>query len=266
MNYTLITGASYGIGEALARQCAQEGFNLILVARSVERLEVLASELAEQYHIVAHPLAVDLLEPHAVEDLYQTCYDQNWPVRILINNAGFGLWGPFGEIPLSQQLDTMRLNEQVLVEMCYRFLPMLKEVPFAHILNVGSTASYQPLPYFSVYAASKTFVRSFTRSLRVELQGDGINVTCLNPGPTRSQFFERAGFTQVDSSQFLMKPEEVAYLAIQGMIARKPVVVPGFSNQLGAYLGKHLPQGITQRVIEKYFKPRGKALEKLTGS
>ena len=264
MNYTLITGASYGIGEALARRCAGEGFDLILVARSAERIEELAQELSQEFEITVHSLVRDLLAPHAAEELYQTCHDAGWSVRVLINNAGAGVWGPFAEVPLSEQLATMRLNEQVLVELCYRFLPMLKAEADAHIMNVGSTASYQPLPYFSVYAATKAFVRLFTRSLRVELQPIGINVTCLNPGPTQSQFFRRAGFTQVDTSQFLMDPAEVADGAIRGMLAHKPEVVPGFSNQLGTYLSKYLPPSITQQVIKTYFKPRGKDIEKLT--
>ncbi|MGB3852722.1 MAG: SDR family oxidoreductase [Tunicatimonas sp.] len=266
MDYTLITGASYGIGEALARRCAGEGFNLILVARSAEQLEALAQELAHEFEITVHPVACDLLAPHAAEELYQTCCDADWPVRILINNAGAGVWGSFAEVPLSEQLATMRLNEQVLVELCYRFLPMLQAATDAHILNVGSTASYQPLPYFSVYAATKAFVRSFTRSLRVELQPMGVNVTCLNPGPTQSQFFRRAGFTQVDASQFLMDPAEVADGAVRGLLAHKPEVVPGFSNQLGTYLSKYLPPSLTQQVIKTYFKPRGKDVEKLTDS
>ncbi len=266
MNYTLITGASYGIGAALARRCAGEGLDLILVARSAEQIEVLAQELTQEFEITVHPLVRDLLAPRAAEELYQTCHDAGWSVRVLINNAGAGVWGPFVEVPLNELLATMRLNEQVLVELCYHFLPMLRNEVNAHILNVGSTASYQPLPYFSVYAATKAFVRSFTRSLRVELHPLGVNVTCLNPGPTQSHFFRRAGFAQMDDSQFLMDPVEVADGAIRGMLAHKPEVVPGFSNQLGIYLSKYLPPSVTQQVIKTYFKPRGKDLEKLTDS
>ena len=256
MNYTLITGASEGIGAALARRCAQENYNLILVARSTEKLKALADELTTEYHIRVESIALDLLTPNAPQQLWEKCQQQNWPVRILINNAGYGMWGPFSELKIQEQLDMIRLNEIVMVELCYLFIPTLREIPFSHILNIGSTASFQPIPYFSVYAASKAFVLSFTRSLRLELKASNINVSCLCPGPTQSQFFERAGFTSKSgSTQFLMKPEAVADAAIRGIIAKQKLIIPGFSNKFGAFFSKHLPVSWTTGVIKPYFKP-----------
>lgn len=256
MNYTLITGASQGIGAALARRCAQEKYNLILVARSTDKLQALADELTDAYSIKVEIISMDLLTPNAPQQLWDKCQQQNWPVRILINNAGYGTWGTFAELEVQEQLDMMRLSEMVMVELCYRFIPMLREIPFAHILNIGSTASFQPIPYFSVYAASKAFVLSFTRSLRLELTASGINVSCLCPGPTNSQFFDRAGFTSASGrTQLLMKPEAVADAAIQGIIAKRAVIVPGFSNKIGTFFSKHLPVSWTTSIIKPYFEP-----------
>ncbi|WKN30915.1 SDR family oxidoreductase [Porifericola rhodea] len=256
MNYTLITGASNGIGAALARRCAQEGDNLILVARNQQALEELAEELESKHEIVVRVIAKDLLSPGAANDLYLLCQKNEWPVRVLINNAGVGLWGKFHELSLEQMLEMMQLNQQLIVELSHFFLPMLKEVPYAHILNVSSTAGFQPIPYFSVYAASKNFVLSFSRSLRQELKPLRINVSCLCPGPTESSFFEKAGFERIKYSKgAIMKAEEVADEAILGMIDRAAVIIPGFSNRVGAFFSKIMPSGLMASLIGKYFKP-----------
>lgn len=256
MNYTLITGASRGIGAALAKRCAREGMNLLLIARSDELLKDLAHELSSTYRVEVVPIGLDLLEPHAVKRLYQYCVEKQYKIRVLINNAGFGIWGEFETVSLEEQLNMIRLNQHVMVELCYRFIPMLKEMPYAHILNVASTAAYQPVPYFSVYAACKTFVVSFSRSLRVELKKKKINISCICPGPTESSFFERAGFEKFGTSGFKMETDEVAEAAIKGMIARKAIIVPGFSNRLGTYFSKYIPSGWTARIIAGYFRPK----------
>ncbi|MDF9797303.1 short-subunit dehydrogenase [Catalinimonas alkaloidigena] len=256
MNYTLITGASSGIGEALARRCAQEGFNLILVARSTEALEKIAKEIEGKHKVVVKVYTADLLSPDAAYHLYTHCQKNNWPIRILINNAGFGLWGKFQDMSLEHMVEMMQLNQQVLVELCHFFLPMLKEVPYAHIMNVSSTAAFQAIPYFSVYAASKNFVFTFSRALRQELKPDKINVSCLCPGPTASAFFQRAGFDKIKYSKgAIMEADEVAETAIQGLMDKKAVIIPGFSNRLGSFLSKHLPAGLMAGLIGKYFQP-----------
>lgn len=255
MNYTLITGASKGIGEALAIQCAKEGMHLILVSRSDDLLQDLAQELRSTYRVEVITVELDLLEPYAAKKLYQFCVEHQYQIRVLINNVGFGVWGDFEEIPLDEQLNMIRLNEAVMVELCFRFLPMLKEVPYAHILNMASTAAYQSVPYFSVFAASKAFVLSFSRSLRIELKKKKVNVSCVCPGPTQSEFWNRAGFEKFSAIGFKMKPEEVAEAAIKGMISKKALIVPGFSNRIGTYFSKHMPAGWAARIIAGYFKP-----------
>ncbi len=257
MNYTLITGASSGIGAALARRCAQEGFNLILVARSTASLEALSQEIQEEYKVQVQVITLDLLTPNAAHDLYHQCQKNDWQVRILINNAGMGLWGKFTEASLEHTVEMMQLNQQVLVELSHFFIPMLRAIPYAHILNVASTAAFQPIPYFSVYAASKSFVLSFSKALRNELKRDKINVSCLCPGPTDSKFFSKAGFEKINSSKgAIMKADVVADIAIQDLLDQVAVIIPGASNVFGAFLSKHLPSGLISGLVGKFFQPK----------
>lgn len=259
MNYTLITGASRGIGEALARRCAQEGHHLILVARSQEKLEALAQELSQLYHIDTQVVALDLLLPQAAEQLKQICQDRQWSVRVLINNAGFGLWGTHAEVALADQMDVVQLNVVALVALCHTFIPLLRQ-PDAHILNVGSISSYQSVPYFSIYAASKSFVLSFSRSLRLEVQPLGIGVTCVCPGFTQSHFFDKAGTAPIISSaRFQMTTNAVADAAIRGMNKNQAVVVPGFIFKICTYASRYLPVRLTTRLLRRLLKPTGKA-------
>ena len=260
MNYTLTTGASRGIGEALARRCAQEGHHLVLVARSQEKLETLAKELNQLYHVDVQVVAFDLLLPQAAEQLKQICQDRQWRIRILINNAGFGLWGAHAEVALADQMDVVRLNIMALVAMCHNFIPLLQQEHDAHILNVGSISSYQPVPYFSIYAASKSFVLSFSRSLRLETQPLGIGVTCVCPGFTQSHFFDKAGTAPfISSTKFQMSAEAVADAAMRGMKNHQAVVVPGLVFKLCTYLSRYLPVRLTTRVLRRFLKPTGKA-------
>lgn len=257
MNYTLITGASKGIGRALAHQFAGFNCNLFLTARSQVALDELAETLREKHGIRVEVLALDLQEKGAAETLYQYCLQQNIKVRILVNNAGMGLWDYFGEARLEELLRMMQLNQQVLVGLCHRFLPMLKEMPEAHILNVSSTAAFQPFPGFSVFAASKAFVYSFSQSLRFELKNH-VNVTCLCPGPTDTAFFSNAGFNhRLDTAEGIkMSVEEVAQKAVEGLLAKKAVLIPGFSNKLGIFFSKLLPTPLTTNLLGRIVQYR----------
>lgn len=257
MNYTLITGASKGIGRALAQQFARFNCNLFLTARSREPLDELAASLREEYRIRVEVLAIDLLAEGAAETLFRHCVEQKIKVRILVNNAGMGLWDYFEEARLDDLLRMMQLNQQVLVELCHRFLPMLKELPEAHILNVSSTAAFQPFPGFSVYSASKAFVYSFSQSLRYELKQD-VNVTCLCPGPTDTAFFSNAGFKhRLDTAEGIkMSVEEVAQKAVEGLLAKKAVLIPGFSNKLGGFFSKLLPTPLTTNLLGRIVQYR----------
>ncbi|MCC9138350.1 SDR family NAD(P)-dependent oxidoreductase [Pontibacter silvestris] len=256
MNYTLITGASRGIGEALARRCALDGHHLILVARSRQKLEALAIELHQTYNVRTQVVPLDLLQPQATLQLWQICKENKWRVRILINNAGFGYWGVHSEAALANQMEVLRLNAEVLVEMCHLFVPLLQKEKDAHILNMGSISSYQPVPYFSMYSASKAFVLSYSRSLRVELKPLTIGVSCLCPGFTQSSFFEKAGTAPlISSSKFQMKAETVADEAVRAMKKNQAVIVPGLAFKLCTCLSRFLPVSLTTYVLNKFFRP-----------
>lgn len=256
MNYTLISGAGSGIGAALARRCAHEGFNLILVGRDEYQLNDLRDSLLKQHQLSVQIIVADLLSPDVADYIYRKCREESWAVRILVNNAGLGQWGLFEKLSLEDARDMLQLNQRVLVELCHYFIPMLKEVPYAHILNVASTAAFQPTPYFSVYAASKSFVLSFSQSLRYELKPANINVSCLCPGPTDTPFFEKVGFDMVNYAKgAIMKPKEVADEAIRGLTKQKAVIVPGFSNSIGAGISRHFPRKWMISLIGKFFQP-----------
>lgn len=257
MNYTLITGASRGIGRALAKEFARFNCHLFLTARSQQELEELAAALRKEFGIKVEVLALDLLAEGAAETLYQHCIAQNINVRILVNNAGMGLWDYFEEARLQDMLRMMQLNQQVLITLCHLFLPMLKKMPEAHIMNVSSTAAFQPFPGFSVYAASKAFVYSFSQSLRFELKKD-VNVTCLCPGPTDTTFFSNAGFNhRLDTAEGLkMSVDEVAQKAVEGLLAKKAVLIPGFSNKIGGFFSKLLPTPLTTNLLGRIVQYR----------
>ncbi|MGB3180795.1 MAG: SDR family oxidoreductase [Cyclobacteriaceae bacterium] len=260
MNYALITGASSGIGAAIARELAEEGINVLLVARREDKLQELKAEIREEYRVGVEYLPLDLLVPGATDELYDWCHSNGYFVRILINNAGVGEWGPFEEKDLQSQLRMMHLNQDVMVALTHMFLDKMQEFSSGHILNVGSTASYQPIPFFAVYAATKAFVLSFSRSLRHELKRSHVNVSCLCPGPTDSEFFGRAGFASKQARSVMMTPEAVAAQAIKGMFKGKAVIIPGFSNSLGVVLSKLLPQGVLSGVVGSIFKPRSEQM------
>lgn len=265
MNYTLITGASEGIGRALAEELAGEGANLILIARSVDKLESLALDLKEKYKIAVHVFSIDLLEKDAADRIYEWCAQKKFFVRILINSAGPGLYGKFNYLSLEEQQDVIQLNQNVVISMCHNFLPMLEEVPNAHILNVASTAAYQPVPYMAVYAAAKAFILLFSQGLREELRGTSINVSCLCPGPTKSEFYTRAGFHSAkrDLASVQMTARQVARAGIDGMFRRKAVIIPGFSNKLGIFLSKIVPTSLMASLTSKIIRPKDIPKKKL---
>ena len=194
MKTALITGASTGIGVVFARQLAQRQMELILVARSRDKLEQLAAELEEQYGVKVTVIVQDLTVAGAGKLVYDTVNQKGINVDLLVNNAGFGGYGAFSEQDLARQLEMIQLNNLVLVELSHYFLrPMLAGAGGA-IINVASIAGFQPLPYLSVYAATKAFVLSFSESLWAENKDKGVEILALCPGPTESNFFEVARF------------------------------------------------------------------------
>lgn len=257
MNYTLITGASRGIGEALANYCATKKFNLILVARTKEKLDEIAYKLSDKYGIDVRTYAADLMEPNVPANIYNWCQENNLEVNMLINNVGIGLYGRFEELPLQNQLNVIQINQLTTVIMTHQFIPMLKRHKKSFIMNIASTACYQPIPFMSVYAATQSFIQSFTLALREEMKPFNIHVSCLNPGPTSTDFFERAGLESlpVNSSEVKMSAYDVAEIAIDNLLDDNSEIVPGTNNALGAYFSKLFPNKLVVKTVRGLFAP-----------
>jgi hypothetical protein len=188
MTFALITGASKGIGRAIAEELAMKGFNLLLVARSETMLREAAKEISEKYEVTTDYYAVDLSVANAPETIFNWCVEKKYALQVLVNNAGYGLSGPFEKYPLNENNDLMQVNMTALVKLCQLFLPELRARQKAYIMNIASSAAYQAVPNMSLYAASKAFVISFSRGLRQELRDTGVSVTCVSPGSTDTDF------------------------------------------------------------------------------
>lgn len=224
----LVTGASSGIGEHFARQLAAAGANLVLVARRADRLEALKREL-EPAGINIHIIALDLAEPGAAQQLWDTTQAAGLKVDILINNAGFGKHGEFLAVDLVQHSNMLRLNINTLTELTWLYAQPMKQQGFGQILLVASIAAYMPVPDFSSYAASKAFVLSFGQSLHYELRSFGVDVTVLSPGGVATEFMEVSGQKMDDwRSQAIMRPQAVVADALRALDKGRRVIVPGW--------------------------------------
>lgn len=254
MKYTLITGASKGIGKAMAIEAAARGFNLFLVARSADLLQQLATELSDKVKVES--LAVDLFAPDAAEKVFAYAKDKSMTINMLINNAGMGYYGTFDETPLENHMRVMQLNCDACVRMAHTFLTHTDPKQKRYLLNVVSMAAYQPVPYMTVYAATKAFMLYFSRGLRHELRNKNVNVTALCPGGTESEFFKPAQMEAVvqKNAQFMMKAEDVARVGIDGLLKNKSVVIPGVVNKANAVVSKLFPHNIVVPVAARIFE------------
>src|SRR5580704_14858142 len=227
MNYALITGASKGIGKAIAEEFAARKFNVLLIARSEKALRDNAESIVEKYEVKADYLAIDLSLSDSADKIYQWCTEKNYIVEILVNNAGYGLSGSFEKYTTAENFDMMQLNMIVPVRLCQLFLPALRTLPKAYILNIASTAAYQAVPGLSLYAATKAFVLRFSRGLRQELHRSNVSVTCISPGSTDTDFAKRAqiGAKGLKAAEKVnMTADTVARIAVQGMFSGKAEV------------------------------------------
>ncbi len=257
MEYALITGASKGIGKAIAYQLAKKKINILLVARSEDLLKELAQDIKKIHSVDADYFATDLSDPNAAQHVRQWCLQKNYAINILVNNAGYGLWGRFDTLTLEEQNNMLRLNMSTLVNLTYELLPTLKAAKKSYILNVASTAAYQAVPTLSLYAASKAFVLSFSRGLKIELKNTPISVSCISPGPTTSDFVNRARMgsaIQKKAEQFSMTAEKVAEIAISGMFSGKAEIIPGISNKLTAKITSFIPKWLPEKIAENLYK------------
>jgi short-subunit dehydrogenase len=256
MPFALITGASKGIGKAIARNLAARGYDLLLVARSEDLLKETASEIAAGSRVDCQWLALDLSKDGSAAEVYAFCKQRALPVSILVNNAGYGLSGPFEKYTAETHVEMLHLNILTLVSLTRLFLPDLKKQSDAYILNIGSSAAYQAIPFLSVYAASKSFVLNFSRGLQGELKGSRVSVTCVCPGPTDTNFVNRANVGekgQKAAARFNMSPEAVAHIAVDSLFKRKSEVITGGMNKLSAFFAWLLPKSLVEGVARKLY-------------
>jgi short-subunit dehydrogenase len=255
-NYALITGASKGLGLSIAHSLAKRRFDLILVARSADTLEAIQAEIFKEYMVDVQIFPTDLSLPGAASKVAEWCVARQFPVSVLVNNAGYGLWGEFETVNLENQINMLQLNINAVVELTHFILPLLKKQPQSYILNVSSTAAYQALPTFALYAASKAFILSFSRGLRYELRKLNIGVTCLSPGPIDTGFAERAGLSLLNdiADKFNMMPDHVAEIGVNAMLAKSSEVIPGITNKISAFAARLLPKSLLERIGASIYK------------
>ncbi len=255
MSYqVLITGASSGIGKALAYRFAQDKHDLVLVARREQVLNDLAAELREIHGINVHVLAQDLAQAGAAAQLYSRLQSLGVHVDVLVNNAGFGTNGSFSEVELSGWQQMMQLNMVTLTELTYFVLPGMRERGFGRILNVSSVAGWMPCPNFAVYAATKAYVLSFSEALRFELRGQHIGVTTVCPGATATEFHEVAGNGGTMITRVMDTPELVAETAYKAMWKERGAVISGWMNKPLPFLLRLSPRGLVLRTAARVAK------------
>jgi hypothetical protein len=248
----LITGASSGIGLELAHQFAHDGYRLVLVARNRAALRDLGDELQSRYNVTVRISPKDLAHPATPAELYQELQEAGIVLDVLVNNAGFGGAGPFLKTDWNHEAEMMQVNIVAVTHLTKLFLPQIRARE-GKILNVASTAAFQPGPFMAVYYASKAFVLHFSEALAEELHGSGVTVTCLCPGPVKTNFQTRAYIsdTPLGNSPLLVDVREVARVGYEGMKQGKRVVIPGWKNRLGVEMLRISPREMVTKVVRK---------------
>jgi short-subunit dehydrogenase len=248
----LVTGASGGIGYELARILARHGYDLVLVARSADKLAALAERLELDHGIQVRAIAKDLARPDAAAEIHQWLAAEGLTVDVLVNNAGMGLLGKFAEIGIEGDVEMLRLNVEAPTLLTRLLLPSMLERGSGRILNLASTAGFQPGPLMAVYYATKAYVLSFSEALANELAGTGVTVTALAPGPTETGFSSRAGSEQSRLFQgATMDARTVAEAGYAALMAGKPVVVPGFRNRILAFGVRLVPRRVVTQIARR---------------
>ncbi len=255
----LVTGASGGFGRELADLFAADGHELILVARGADRLRALATELEARHAVRAHPLPVDLADPVAADRIVEGVAGLGLIVDHLVNNAGFTVYGPFLETDGAAERDMIQVNVAALTALAKTFAPGMAARGAGRILNVASTAAFQPGPRMAVYYATKAYVLSLSVALSVELEGTGVSVTALCPGPSPTGFVQRAGLERsrlFNADWFARDPRDVARAGYDAMLRGDRVVVPGAIHKLHDLAIRLVPRGLAARVVREINAPR----------
>jgi uncharacterized protein len=255
MNTTLITGASSGIGAAFARKLASRGRNVLLVARSEDKLIALCNELGRLTSIRAQYLALDLRDPEARSQLFEETKKRELEIDMLINNAGFGSMNDFAKLDLERELEMIELNITAVVDLTHRFLAPMRERKSGTIVNVASTAGFQPVPYMATYAATKAFVLSFSEALWDENRLHGIHVMALCPGVTETNFFDAAGIDR-PPMRAVQTPEEVVDTALRALSRKKGLVISGWANWFVVEAERFLPRSAVTKVAGNALRSR----------
>jgi uncharacterized protein len=255
MKVTLITGASGGIGEVFARRLAARGENVVLVARSAERLQAICDELGQAHaSISAQAVALDLSEADAPQRLFEETSRRGFEVATLINNAGVGSVGEFATLELAGELKIIDLNVKALVALTHLYLGPMRARRAGAIINVASTAAFQAVPHMTTYAATKAFVLSFSEGLWAENRAHGVHIMAICPGVTETNFFEAAHMEQ--PTRRIQTPEEVVDTALKGLEQRRPYVISGWMNYLQTHAERFVPRSVVTRIAGGLFRPK----------
>jgi short-subunit dehydrogenase len=248
-DWVLITGASEGIGRELANQFAAHRFNLVLLARNESRLTALAKELTSRHGIETRLVAADLSDPRTPERAFTACKDL--PISVLVNNAGFGYQGAFSDEDLQQSADMIEVNISALVRLTHLFLKPMLARRNGRILNVASTAAFQPGPFSAVYYATKAFVFSFSLALAEELRDTEVTVTTLCPGFTQTEFQQRANIQPGPRALNMMSAAAVARAGYDSCVNGKAIVIPGAINKVTSFVARRLPARLTATIVRR---------------
>ena len=251
----LVTGASSGIGEGFARQLAARGYDIVLVARRRDRLEKVAAQLTAEHRISCEALDADLSQPEAIAAVEKRL--RQGDIRMLVNCAGFGTQGPFAGLPLDKELEEIEVNIRALTRLSHAALEMMMPKKRGTIINVASTGAFQPVPHMATYAATKAYVLSFSEALHEEAKPHGIKVTCLCPGPVKTEFQQVAGVDQSRLRVGWTDVDSVVKAALRGAARGQAIVVPGMMNQAGVTASKFMPRFITRKVAGAIFERSG---------
>ncbi len=251
--WALITGASAGIGEALAVELAKAGVHLVLTARRKDRLEALQSRLQTEFSIQAEVIVADLEDPAAPQLIFDATEGRNRTIDLLVNNAGFGAYGEFHKLDLERQLSMVQVNCTAIVHLTRLFTPRMVERRSGDILILASTASFQPVAYMSIYAATKVFDRFLAEALAEEVRAYGVRVSALCPGPTESEFMDVAG-SRRDQRKY-QDAGEVARLGLEGLARGKTSVIPYRGGRAQTFIQRLVPRRFVTAAAARMFRP-----------
>ncbi len=254
--YALITGASKGIGRGLAIEFAKRGFNLALVSLPNSGLDIVTAYLNKHFPVTVKTLEIDLSLPHTPQKIFQWTKNENINIQFLINNAGMGFLGPFSSYSYEFYEKIIRLNIESVVLLTKLFLPELRKHSKGYVLNLGSLASFYPIPYKNVYAGSKNFIYSFSRALRSEMKNTSVTVSVLCPGPILTnpdtvQRIRQGGFWGKATS---MRVQKMATIAVNALFKDKAVIIPGFLNKCLSVINSLIPASLKQNILYKKFR------------